>query len=60
MQLGPVRIATLVLLVGLATASWLMLPAFVPRLDATVEGTVALIRSWGAWGVLGEAGPGTA
>jgi uncharacterized membrane protein YdjX (TVP38/TMEM64 family) len=56
MQLGRVRIATvaLVLLVGLATAPWLMPPAFVPRLDETVEGTVALIRSWGSWGVLGS------
>lgn len=58
MQLRPVRIATvaLVLLVGLATASWLMQPAVLPHLNETVEGTVALIRSWGSWGVLGSIG----
>ena len=56
MQLGRARIATvaLVLLVGVAAAFWLLPPALVPRLDETVEGTVALIRSWGSWGVLGS------
>jgi uncharacterized membrane protein YdjX (TVP38/TMEM64 family) len=56
MQLGRVRIATVafVLLVGVATAFWLLPPAFVPRFNDTVEGTVALIRSWGSWGVLGS------
>jgi uncharacterized membrane protein YdjX (TVP38/TMEM64 family) len=58
MQLDHVRIATvaLVLLVSGAAVFWLLPPAFVPRFNETVEGTVALIRSWGSWGVLGSIG----
>ena len=63
MQLDHVRIATVafVLLVSGAAVFWLLPPAFVPRFNETVEGTnetvegtVALIRSWGSWGVLGS------
>ena len=51
-----VTAALLLLLASGALALWLLPPAWVIDLDNTVEGTVALIRSWGAWGVLGSIG----
>lgn len=51
-----VAVALLLLLASGALALWLLPPAWVTDLDNTVEGTVALIRSWGAWGVLGSIG----
>lgn len=57
---SPVRIsvaaALLLPLASGALAWWLLPPAWAIDLDNTVEGTVALIRSWGAWGVLGSIG----
>ena len=51
-----VAAALLLLLAGGALAWWWLPPAWVMDLDNTVEGTVVLIRSWGAWGVLGSIG----
>jgi uncharacterized membrane protein YdjX (TVP38/TMEM64 family) len=46
--------AALVVLVGVVAASWLSPANSALHLDETVAGTVALIRSWGSWGVLGS------
>lgn len=49
--------AALVLLLASGALAWWLLPSpWIRDLDNTVEGTVALIRSWGAWGVLGSIG----
>ena len=39
-----------------ALAWWLLSSPWIGDLDNTVEGTAALIRSWGAWGVVGSIG----
>lgn len=47
----------LVLLLATGALAWWLLPSsWILDLDGTVEGTVALIRSWGAWGVIGSIG----
>ena len=51
-----VAAALLLLLASGALAWWLLPPAWFMDLDNTAEGTAALIRSWGAWGVLGSIG----
>ncbi len=51
-----VAVALLLLLASVALARWLLPSAWLLDLDNTVEGTVVLIRSWGAWGVLGSIG----
>lgn len=53
-----IRIAAVLvlLLVGGLLAWWFLLPRLELNLDNTVEGTVTLIRSWGAWGVVGSIG----
>lgn len=49
--------AALVLLLASGALAWWVLPSpWVRDLDNTVEGTAALIRSWGAWGVIGSIG----
>jgi uncharacterized membrane protein YdjX (TVP38/TMEM64 family) len=53
---GPNVAATaLILLLGVTVVSWL-LADMAPQLDETVDGTVALIRSWDSWGVLASIG----
>jgi len=44
------------LLAGGALVWWLLPSASALGFDTTVEGTAVLIRSWGAWGVLGAIG----
>jgi uncharacterized membrane protein YdjX (TVP38/TMEM64 family) len=48
--------ALLLLLTIGVLAWWLLPPSWLLDLDNTVEGTVALIRSWGTWGVIGSIG----
>lgn len=46
-------VAALFLLLASGTLAWWLPPLpWILDLDNTVEGTVALIRSWGAWGVM--------
>lgn len=60
-SLVSIRMAALLLLLaGSVLAWWWLLPAEVVGFDntfqRTVEGTVKLIRSWGAWGIAGSIG----
>lgn len=48
--------ALLLLSISGVVAWWLLPPSWLLDLDKTVEGTVALIHSWGAWGVMGSIG----
>ena len=48
--------ALVLLLAGGALAWWLLPSPWIRGLGITVEGTVALIRSWGTWGVAGSIG----
>ena len=48
--------ALLLLLTSGVLAWWLLPPSWLLDLDNTVEGTAALIRSWGPWGVMGSIG----
>lgn len=49
--------AALILLLATGALTWWLLPSsWILDLDGTVEGTVALIRSWGAWSVIGSIG----
>ena len=48
--------ALLLLLSSGVLAWWLLPPSWLLDLDNTVHGTAALMRSWGAWGILGSIG----
>jgi len=48
-----IGLAVLAILAATGLAWWLMPPAALIGPEDTVDGTVALIRSWGAWGMLG-------
>ena len=51
-----IGLAVLAILAATGLAWWLMPPAALIGPEDTVDGTVALIRSWGAWGMLGSIG----
>jgi uncharacterized membrane protein YdjX (TVP38/TMEM64 family) len=56
-QIGTgVGLAVLAIVAMVGLVWWLLPPAALIGPGDTVEGTVALIRSWGAWGVLGSIG----
>ena len=56
-QIGAgIGLAVLAILAAVGLVWWLVPPATLIGPGDTVEGTVALIRSWGAWGVLGSIG----
>lgn len=50
-------VAAFALLLASGALAWWLLPfPWIRDLDNTIEGTTALIRSWGAWGVVGSIG----
>jgi uncharacterized membrane protein YdjX (TVP38/TMEM64 family) len=51
-----IGLALLAITAATGLAWWLMPPAALIGPEDTVDGTVALIRSWGAWGMLGSIG----
>lgn len=54
-QIGTfIGLAVLAVVGAIGVAWWLLAPATLIGPGDTVEGTVALIRSWGAWGVVGS------
>jgi len=48
--------ASVLVVGGVVVAAWLLPPSAAPPLNETVEDTVELIRSWGAWGVVASIG----
>jgi hypothetical protein len=53
---GTILAVTALLLASAALAAWLLPHELIVDLEDAVDRTVALIRSWGPWGIAGSIG----